>query len=71
MKKWELRITHDYRTTAFRFKKITEAEAFLDAFVGAKQPEEDRHGRETEWEYSIHPVMDEEPKEVSDDNNDE
>ena len=66
--KWELKITHSYHEMRFRFRKITEAEAFLNAFMEAKQPDTDPDDKKYEWKYSIHPILNEEK---NNDGNDE
>ena len=64
--KWKLRIKHGWGATDFRFKKITDAEAFLNAFIEAKQPDTDDNDRK--WGYSIQPILeDEKTEEVDDD----
>lgn len=65
--KWELVVKHSWQVMRFRFKKITDAEAFYNAFVEAKQPDDDEDDRKHEWKYSIHPVKNEEESDDGDD----
>ena len=61
--KWELVVKHRWKVMRFRFKKITDAEAFYNAFVEAKQPDDDEDDRKHEWKYFIRPVQNEEVSE--------
>lgn len=65
--KWELVVKHSWHVMRFRFKKITDAEAFYNAFVEAKQPDDDEDDRKHEWKYFIRPVKNEEESDAGDD----
>ena len=61
MKNWKLEIKHGWRTNlTFKFKKLTEAEAFLDVFIEARQTDSDEDKEESPWEYNLMPLLDEE-----------
>ena len=61
--KWELVVKHRWKVMRFRFKKIADAEAFYNAFIEAKQPDDDEDDRKHEWKYFIRPVQNEEASE--------